>query len=139
MRNAQATARWFVDEGPDPDLALCSDAVRARQTWQVISAGLPHPVPCHEERRLYGTSATDIIAVVRGVNDDVGTVVVVGHEPGMSDTVLLLAGAGSDPSALSQLSTKFPTNGVAVLRLTTTWSTLGPRTAVLERFEVPRS
>jgi phosphohistidine phosphatase len=57
----------------------------------------------------------------------------------MSQTADLLAGRGSDAAALRRLHTKFPTNGVAVLRFTGSWSNLGPGQAVLEAFAVPRA
>ena len=65
-------------------------------------------------------------------------VVVVGHQPTLSETALLLAGAGSDRVCLEQIRTKYPTNGVAVLRFLGRWQDLDAGGAVLETFAVPR-
>ncbi len=138
-RNAQATGKWFVGEGPRPDLVLCSDAVRSRHTWEIVAASLQPAPPVRIEPGLYGADPDEVLGLVRGLPDDVAAVVVVGHEPTMSQTASLLAGPGSDLAALSRIRVKYPTNGVAVLTLTLPWSRIAPGTAVLERFAVPRT
>jgi phosphohistidine phosphatase len=65
-------------------------------------------------------------------------VLVVGHEPTMSETALWLAGPGSNRTAWSQIERKFPTGGVAVLRVDEGWGALSRRGAALETFAVPR-
>lgn len=139
-RNAHAVGEWFVAEGPRPDLVLCSDAIRARHTWEIVSSLLRPTPPLRIERGLYGAGAEEILDLVAGLPDAVRTVVVVGHEPTMSETSTLLAGPGSDLGAMARLMTKFPTNGIAVLRLDDLpWERIGPRLAVLETFAVPRA
>ncbi|MFN0284699.1 MAG: SixA phosphatase family protein [Kineosporiaceae bacterium] len=138
-RNAHATGEWFLSEGPKPDLVLCSDAVRARHTWEIVASVLRPAPPVRVEPAIYGADPDDLLAVLRGLPADRRTVVVVGHEPTMSQTCSLLAGPGSDLVALGRIRSKFPTNGVAVLRTTVPWVRLAPGTAVLERFAVPRT
>ncbi|HEX2804988.1 MAG TPA: histidine phosphatase family protein [Kineosporiaceae bacterium] len=141
-RNAQAVGAWFVAEGPRISLALCSDATRARHTWEIIRSELvkaDRDAPTVLEPLLYGASPFDLITLIRELPDDVITAVVVGHEPTMSSTALWLAGDGSDPDALARINEKFPTGGIAVLRLTTAWSQLAGGTAVLETFAKPRA
>ncbi len=67
------------------------------------------------------------------------TLVVVGHEPTLSELTLQLAGGRLGPPALDQVQRKFATSAVAVLRLSDGWASLRPGTAVLERFAVPRA
>jgi phosphohistidine phosphatase len=138
-RNAKATGGWFTAEGPRPDLVLCSDALRARQTWEITAAVLDPAPACRLEPTLYGGAPEELIDLARATPGDVGTLVLIGHEPTMSQTADLLAGRGSDASALRRLHDKFPTSGVAVLRFTGSWSDLGPGQAVLEAFAVPRA
>jgi phosphohistidine phosphatase len=138
-RNAHATGEWFLAEGPTPDLVVCSDAVRARHTWEIVSSVLRPPPPVRLEPALYGADPDDLLAVLRRLAADVRCVVVVGHEPTLSDAISLLAGPGSDLVALGRIRSKFPTNGVAVLRIGLPWARIAPGTAVLERFAVPRT
>jgi phosphohistidine phosphatase len=138
-RNAQAVGDWFVTEGPELDLVLTSDAQRARHTWEIISARLPTPPPVRLEPDLYGASSAELVALARSCDDTLRTLAMVGHEPTLSTAVLMLAGGGSDADALARMADKFPTGGIAVLRLTGSWSRLAPGRAVLETFVVPRA
>ncbi|HEY6794983.1 MAG TPA: histidine phosphatase family protein [Kineosporiaceae bacterium] len=141
-RNAQAAGRWLVSEGPRIGLALCSDATRARHTWEIVraellAAGLD--VPQRLEPALYGASPDEVFALVRLVPPDVATVAVVGHEPTMSGVAAELAGPGSDPDALAALAAKFATSAIAVLHFGGQWPDLVPGSARLEGFVKPRA
>lgn len=65
------------------------------------------------------------------------TVLLVGHQPGVQELVLSLAGSG-DEEALARVRTKFPTSAFAVLALPGAWDGLVPGAAVLADFVVPR-
>jgi phosphohistidine phosphatase len=57
----------------------------------------------------------------------------------VSQVALGLAGRpGSDPEALSRIEMKFPTSGIAVLRVPGAWSALELNGAELVSFHVPR-
>ena len=76
------------------------------------------------------------------------TLLIVGHDPGIPDLAFLLAGptspAGGDgsgivpPAAFERMRAKFPTAAITVLELTGTWRQLGPQTARLASFVIPR-
>jgi phosphohistidine phosphatase len=138
-RNAKATGRWFATEGPRPELVICSDAVRARHTWEIAAGSLGGDrVPVRSEPALYRADPLDLLGVVHEIPERVKVAVVVGHEPTLGAVAMLLSGAGSDPVALARLRLKFPTNGVAVLRFRGCWAGLVAGCAALESFAVPR-
>jgi phosphohistidine phosphatase len=131
-RNAQAVGRWFVTEGPRVSLALCSDATRARHTWEIIRAelvGAGVDAPARFEPRLYGASPDEVVEMARELPADVASVVVVGHEPTMSGVTHDLAGPGSDAGALAAVALKFPTSAIAVLHFSGEWCDLAPGAA----------
>ena len=69
---------------------------------------------------------------------EVVTLLLVGHNPGLEDLVLTLAGDGLD-DALDEVRVKFPTSAIAVLAWHgTSWRALGPGTALLTSVLVPR-
>jgi phosphohistidine phosphatase len=141
-RNAQAVGRWFVTEGPRISLVLCSGATRARHTWEIVRAELVVAgldAPTRVEPQLYGATPDEVIELARQLPASVATVVMVGHEPTMSGTVVDLAGAGSDEDALAAVGVKFPTGGIAVLRFGGGWPDLMPGGARLETFVKPRA
>ncbi|MFF8867365.1 SixA phosphatase family protein [Streptomyces sp. NPDC015139] len=138
LRDAAAAGRALAEAGGLPDLALCSTAVRARRTWELAAAEWGTPPPVRYDRRLYAAGVADLLDVVREVPREVETLLLVGHNPGLEELVTELAGDGLDDS-LERLRAKFPTSAIAVLTWRGTgWPALGPGTALLTSFMVPR-
>jgi phosphohistidine phosphatase len=148
-RDAPAMGRWLRAAGHLPDQVLCSTARRARETWQLAQPGLGADPPVSFERRVYLASAAQLLDLVREEPPAVKTLLVVGHDPAMHELALMLAGTadpagssgGRDPASqatLERMRVKFPTGAVAVLELTGSWGQLGPGTAELTGFVVPR-
>lgn len=137
--DASVAADLFRTELPRPDLVLISPALRVRQTWDIAGAELDPAPPVRPEPAIYGASIDDVIDLLHALPEDIGTVLVAGHEPTMSRTTLALAGPSSSGPALAMVQRKFPTCGVAVLSIGGTWADLAPGTAALESLAVPRA
>jgi phosphohistidine phosphatase len=135
-RAAPAAGRWLREAGHVPDLVLCSTALRARETWQLAEEELgAHPRTAFEQR-VYGASPAELLDLARQTPSGVRTLMIVGHEPTMSDLTLELAGDDRGP-ALDQVRAKFPTAAIAILAFTGSWPELGPGKARLADFVVP--
>jgi phosphohistidine phosphatase len=135
-RAAPAAGRWLRESGHVPDLVLCSTARRARETWQLAEEELgAHPQTTFE-RRVYGASADELLDLARQTPSSVRTLMIVGHEPTMSDLTLELAGDDRG-SALDRVRAKFPTAAIAILAFAGGWPELGPGKAKLDNFVVP--
>ncbi|HYU93498.1 MAG TPA: histidine phosphatase family protein, partial [Actinomycetota bacterium] len=89
-----------------PDLILCSSAMRARQTLERIAPSLGRDAEIHIERSLYGASQDRLLERLHAIPDEVDSVMMIGHNPGVQDLALLLAKAGPHRSRLAD---KFPT------------------------------
>lgn len=120
-RQAPDAGRWLATNIDSIDLAVVSPADRARGTWDLVSAELDVPPPTRIDDRLYTASDDGLLGVVRDLSDDVETVVLVGHNPGLEDLVSLLTGA----------SAPMPTSALAVIEVTGPWPTAGRSSAVL--------
>ncbi|MEU9231141.1 SixA phosphatase family protein [Streptomyces subrutilus] len=137
LRDAPAAGRWLREAGCVPDRVLCSPARRTRRTWELVAAEAGFAAPVAYEERAYGASAGELLDLVRETPARVGTLLLVGHNPGLQELVLLLAGDGEAP-ALEQAALKFPTSAIAVLDLPGPWASLAPADARLTRLVVPR-
>ncbi|NEC92575.1 histidine phosphatase family protein [Streptomyces sp. SID12501] len=138
LRDAPAAGRALADADCLPDLTLCSTAERARRTWELAAAEWGTPPPVRHDPRLYGADVPELLAVVREVPPAVGTLLLVGHNPGLEELVLELAGDALD-DALDTVRTKFPTSAIAVLAWHGDgWHDLAPGTALLTDLIVPR-
>ncbi|WP_099022287.1 SixA phosphatase family protein [Mycolicibacterium palauense] len=141
-REAGLAGDWLRAEAPlgrPVQAVLCSTATRTRETLD--RTGVEAPVRFVE--RLYGATPGGLIEVINSAagdfDFDVRTLLVIGHEPAISQVALGLAGApGSNETAAERISTKYPTSAMAVLRVPGPWGDLGLGGAVLETFFVPR-
>ncbi|EFL30662.1 phosphohistidine phosphatase [Streptomyces viridochromogenes DSM 40736] len=137
-RDAPAAGRALVEADCLPDLALCSTALRARRTWELAASQWGTPPPVRHDRRLYAANPAGLLAVVHEVPAEVETLLLIGHNPGLEELVLALAGDGLDDT-LEQVRTKFPTSAIAVLSWHGgSWSDLAPGSALLTSVTVPR-
>jgi phosphohistidine phosphatase len=127
-RNAPAVGRWLGDNVGRIDLAVCSPALRARQTWELAAAELASPPPVTTDERVYAASADTLRGVVQDLPDDAATVALVGHNPGLQDLVELLSGE------LCEMKTA----AVAVLAWTGSWLDAGPGVAKLDAHATAR-
>ena len=136
-RAGKRIRRELQDEGIAPQLVLCSSAVRAVGTWKAIRAGIPEDRRVGIEDGLYAASAESLLERLKGVPDEVETVLLIAHNPGIGDLAVGLAGTG-DAHALERMQAKYPTGGLATLTFEGSWADLGWAGAQLAEFVVPR-
>lgn len=127
-RDAPAVGRWIRDRVGHLDAVVCSPATRTRQTWGLIAAELKRPPTPLYDDRVYAATDEALLAAVHEISDDLGAVLLVGHNPGVSDLVLTLTG--------EHLEMK--TSAVSVLGLTGSWMDVGPGRATLIDHATPR-
>jgi phosphohistidine phosphatase len=138
-REAKLAGDWLRAHAPAVNAVLCSTATRTRETL----ARTRIDAPVNFVDRLYDATPGAVIEEINSVESrfgpDIGTLLVIGHEPAMSSLALGLATAdGSNTTAAERISTKFPTSAIAVLRTGEPWDQLGLSGAALVGFHVPR-
>ncbi len=75
-----------------PDVILCSPARRAVQTATLALQSASIEIePCFDER-IYLASAPTLLSILSERNDKVDSVLMIGHNPGMSDLLEMLTG-----------------------------------------------
>jgi phosphohistidine phosphatase len=129
----EMTARWLLSGGFVPDLVLVSPALRTRSTWDCARASFPD-VRAEVRDRLYLAGAETICEILDDGTDDVDTIMVVGHNPGLQDLGVRLAAEGSAPHGqVARIADGFPPGAACVFR------TRPPGDAALEAaYEPPR-
>jgi phosphohistidine phosphatase len=134
-RAAKVIARYLREERIAPDLVLCSSSRRTRETLDRIAPALGDEVRVEIERELYAASADRLLERLRAVDDDVESVMLIGHNPGIEQLALSLAGDGEK---LADVRRKYPTAALATLEFDGRWSALEPGTARLADFVKPK-
>lgn len=138
LKDAAKMAALLVDLGVHPDRVLCSPAVRTRQTLEQIAMAIPGLKASYPaDMYLIGWEA--LLSQLRKQKDDVRSTLVVGHNPGIEDLAMSLADPDQGESEdLRRLQTKFPTAGLAVLKLCSDWKGLELTSCSLEAFVRPK-
>ena len=139
-RGREAMAKigaYMARHALSPDRVLCSTARRARVTWEVAAAQLDHSPAVVYERGVYNASANALIDLVRATDDQVHSLMVVGHNPGLHEFADRLIASG-DLDHRERLKEKLPTAGLVVIDFTfERWAELRARAGRLERFVAP--
>jgi phosphohistidine phosphatase len=135
---APRMAVFMARRGITPDLILCSPAVRARQTLDLVLPRFKGRPAVAVEDSLYLAAPAALLKRIQSVGADVEHLMIVGHDPGMHALALELAGSGADKD-LAALAEKFPTAGLAVLEFQErSWSRVRPGTGRLVLFTAPK-
>lgn len=137
IKAAPVMGAWLAANSLVPDLALVSAARRAQLTWALAEAALGKPVKKQDSDAIYEAAPDNILAAIKSVKKAVGTLIVVGHNPGFEQlATLLMKDDGGEAGA--QLREKFPTAAIAVLSFGGSWADLGPHSCILEHFVTPK-
>ncbi len=124
-REAPGIGPWVRSHVGAVDLVICSTAARTRETLAL--SGL-EAAETRYERRLYAATDEDLMSVVEEVPDEVGTLALVGHNPGLSDLVL----------ALTDQAVDLKTSAIAVVSWEGGWADVWSRRASLVSHATPR-
>lgn len=134
---AAVAGRRLADTGIPFDLALCSTAVRTRETWKLAVHELAHRPKTVYEERLYEASPGELIATLNETPDDTRNLVLIGHNPGVQGLADVLSGT-ADGDARERLARRgFPAAAFAVLSFHGSWKALEPGVATLADFWAP--
>jgi len=106
---------------PRPELAICSAAVRTRQTADLIVKEMGGRLPLDSYLSLYEADADVVLQYVREIDEGVRSALVVGHNPAVYELAWELLANRDDETSSSDRATLeahgFPTCALAVLAL----------------------
>ena len=137
---AEAAARFLARARTQgallPRVILCSSATRALQTAELVLPALGNEVTLQVERDLYRGRRDGVVRRVRGVEEDVLSLMVVGHNPTFAELALSLV-SEADAAGRSRLE-DFPTCALAQIGMPiAAWAQLAVGTGRLEALFVP--
>ena len=114
-----------------PEMIVSSPARRARQTAGQLAKALgfcKKNIVIHEE--IYGASVGELLTIIHSIDDDVASVIIVGHNPEMTVMANILGGLDID---------NVPTCGVVAYDFTvSSWRQIKKGEGTLIFFDYPR-
>lgn len=132
-RDAPHAGRWLHKHGYQPDVVICSTALRTRQTWDLVASKLGASPAVTFEPRAYAASAETLLYLARELQPATQAALIIAHNPGISELASILpASEGTTRTMIG-----FPTTGLGVLTFAGTWADLAPGAARLSAFVIP--
>ena len=131
-QDARAAGAWLRAALGRPALVVASPARRVQETVEELLEALAadgDPPPVVREPGVYRADVDGLLDLVRGWDDAHDPVVLVGHNPGVSELVTALTGT----------DTRLPTAGTALLRLPSAWAETSLEQAELLSTATPRA
>jgi phosphohistidine phosphatase len=125
-RDAQQVGDYIREQGIMIDTVLCSSAVRARQTFELLELGDQlDPDRVEIADLFYNAGGDTLINAVRELPEDCHVALLIGHAPGAPSMVHELTDpATSRPEAVSAIESRFPAAAIAQLEFDSDWSHL---------------
>jgi phosphohistidine phosphatase len=105
------------------DLVLCSPSRRTMETAELVLAGFAGPPRILYEEGLYLARHAALLRRLRGLDESTGTVLVIGHNPGLHQLAISLA-ATESPAYPTLVAGKFPTTVRASFAIDGKWADL---------------
>jgi len=131
--DAAAVGAWLAHRGLLPAEVICSPSKRTRQTWHGVALALGGAGPeVRYEPTVYAGTARELLDLIRAAPDGAATVLLIGHNPTISDLSGLL-----DPEAARD-SDGLRTSGIAVHHFDGSWADCDPGKVALEATHTAR-
>ncbi len=132
-RDAPTMSKRMAARKVRPSLIISSSAYRAQRTAKLIAEALKYPAEfLQTEKELYLATSDQILEIICGQEDSFADLLIIGHNPGITDLVNLLL-----PSMeLSNL----PTSGVVAIDFNTEkWAELPVADSKLVFYDYPKN
>ena len=113
--DARLMAKWLADEGLTPDNVIMSDAARAVETWEFMAPTFPG-AGATSRPELYMAGTEGLISLLRSTAENTKTLLLIGHEPGISNTALQISREPFAPGIRTSMD-RFGTANIAVIKL----------------------
>ena len=135
-KDAPLIARWLGDQNLTPDLLISSPAQRAKQTAEAIIGQLEIPQQkISFDKRLYLASTEILLNVMVELEQDLTTVMLIGHNPGLENLIIHLS---HDPLPYTHDAKLLTTANVVQLRFKSSWKSICPKQGRLINFIRPK-
>ena len=137
-RAARTIGQWMARQRLAFDAVIASSATRVQEPLAFVGEGRGEPFDPIWDKRIYMASAASLFDIVRETGDDIGHLLLVGHNPGLEE-LLLLATEGEQSPLRAEAEEKYPTATFATLVFDVDgWDAIEESKARLACFTRPR-
>ena len=124
-RDAPRMGELVREYGLIPDAIISSDAVRARLTAEAVAEAARYAGEILLDPHLYMACPADFLSLLTTVRENAGTVMIVGHNPGLEKLVEQLTGERQDLPTATLAQIGLPIDQWRDLKLSTRGTLMG--------------
>tara|TARA_B100000686_G_scaffold63979_1_gene68787 strand:- start:3011 stop:3523 length:513 start_codon:yes stop_codon:yes gene_type:complete len=133
-KRALKLSKWLNNISPKIEKFLCSSSYRTIQTAEIINTELLEKVSINIESKLYGASEEEILNYLIFLDDNINSIGLVGHEPGLRKLAIYLTG-GYAKGLETVLNKHFSTSSAIVLVFNIKrWDQISERIGILSHY-----
>ena len=114
--NAQMVAKHIHSLGFKPELTLCSSAVRCKETLELVIPYFPKKTHIRYLDDLYLAPERTILEIVKSIELSIDQMLVIGHNPGLSDLSQSLIYSSKKQSDYFE-TPQFPTSAASIFEM----------------------
>ncbi len=123
--DARVLGNFMKEHALQPDVVLCSPALRTKQTLEYLQESL-NIKNIHYPDALYDGNTSDYLYQIQQVENSVRNLMVVAHNPCIYELAILLAAQGSN-SMMQRLTEGYPPASLSVVHcLAEEWGSIKP-------------
>lgn len=134
---AMGAGEVLADANLIPDHVFCSTATRTRETFAELQKSFPEPLEVTYSQKIYNASENDLINQITSVPENIKTLMLIGHNPGLYQLALALS-KGGDKQMHNELHMQFPTCSLVVINFEGEWRNIIHTHSKLALFTTPQ-
>lgn len=139
QRAAVTVGRHMRSAGMSFDHVVASPAVRVVETVEQVETGYGSALAPAWDRRIYLAAVSTLVDLIHELPAGADSALLIGHNPGLEDLVLMLVPDGSGDQLRDSVEEKFPTAALATITFDTSdWNAIRANAGTLVRFVRPR-
>ncbi len=129
---------FFVTANKNFDIVLSSTALRAVETIEIIKPSIKDTKIIYK-KDLYTFDDQIMLEFISKITDNISSVLIVGHNPAIQETVLRLAESDQKSNLLTRVEHKYPTASFCTLTSSIDkWAHSGDTMFKLQEFICPK-
>ena len=129
---------FFMTSNKNFDIVLSSTALRAVETIEIIKLSFIDTEIIYK-KELYTFDDQIMLDFISKISDDLSSVLIVGHNPAIQETVLRLSETDQNSNLLNRVEHKYPTAAFCTLTSSIDkWTNVGDTMFKLQEFICPK-
>lgn len=136
LRDCTMIGQYLKQHRYIPEIAIISDSIRTTETTKHVLANIDSAIKVIPNHSLYLATAGEILKIIATIPDNVHSLMVVAHHPGLQNLATFLAGPATEPT--KDLYHHYPTTALAMFEITADhWQQIDFSVAKLKDFVYP--